>query len=338
VVIYKYMTYIQAFRVLAIKTLAIIGFVATGVLIVWLLIVGIQYMPGAFASLASIAESINTYRPAKELTLATEKTVVNSGESLTLSWTDMKQKHGTYVFSYTCTPGVTLEVKTLDGSLRSLTCNETFPLSPIEQSLTLYALSHEARFTDVPVTVSFSHETTDTRLESTTKITVVNATIPVGGIVVEEEEKEEERPVITTPTPAPKPQTPTPPLLYPQSNPNGFTDLAISTIGVGTLINGTFVYTATYDPDVRSAIKFDVKNIGTKTSETFVFTTLLPNGTTYTSPVQPALKPGERIEFTLGFDLGETRKEFVQVTSTVIVRGDTHVANNTSVWSIKVAN
>ncbi len=338
------MNNIQGFRVLVIKTLAIVGFIATAVLIVWLAVQGLKQLPAAFSSLASIAETVREYRPLKDLTLATEKTVINSGESLVLSWTDMKETDGAYTLSYACSPGVSLEVRTHEGTLTSLTCAEILHLRKDVQTLTVNVISTEARFVDVPVTLTFTSERTDTTKESTAKVTVVNASVPSGvlvdvleipevsvptPVVAVAEEKPVETPIVSTPTPV---------RVYPTSNPYGFTDLSITTVGIGTIEHGVFTYTGAYDRDDRSVIKFEVKNIGTKTSNTWLFRSILPNGDIYTSPIQPALMPGERIEFTLAFDFEDDsrRDDFVKITNTLSISEDINLKNNESVWHIPV--
>jgi hypothetical protein len=140
------------------------------------------------------------------------------------------------------------------------------------------------------------------------------------------------------PTPAPAP-TPKPVVttVYPQSNPNGFTDLAVTTLGSGVLRNGVFTFTAKYDRDLKNAIKFDIKNIGTKTSLPWSFETTLPSGQVYESAVQVALKPQEHVEFTLGFDLNvDEDEDLVKITNTVVTKNDTNSRNDSAVWFVVV--
>jgi hypothetical protein len=54
----------------------------------------------------------------------------------------------------------------------------------------------------------------------------------------------------------------------------------------------------------RIAVRFAVENLGTRTSPQWTFNAVLPTypGNIFSSPSQQALGPGDRIEFTLGFD------------------------------------
>ncbi len=337
---------------LSIKVLAIIGFFATGVLIAWLFVFVIKIAPSAFSSLASIAESIQSYHPINEISIATENSVVNSSESFQVSWTDMKQA-GEYHFTYICTPGVTLSVRDGDGLLAPIKCTDILTLPATAHGIFVTITSDEIRLTDVPLKVTFTNPEKNISLSSEMKITVVNATIPVREefptvvtpVVTPEPEKTEsalEPVVVTTPepqptsTPRPKAPTMTTTVVYPQSNPNGFTDLKVTTLGSGILKNGVFTYTAKYDRDLRNAIKFDIKNIGTKTSGSWTFKTLLPSGVVYESPVQIPLKPMEHVEFTLGFDLEDNSKDLVKITNTVYTKNDTNTKNNSAVWHVVV--
>lgn len=350
------------FRGVAIKSIAIIGFFATIILIVWMATEGIKRAPAAFSSLASIAESIANYRAVHELKIVTEKTVVNSDEPFQISWTDVKQA-GEYHFSYACTGGVDLLVRGGEGALVPVSCTDTLSLPATVHGLFLSVNSEDMRFTDIPLKVTFTNDAKDETLESETKITVVNATIPtteqpavavaetptpkpetvtpaepakdpVVTKPVETTETVVPTEVVSAPKPAPKPVTT---IVYPQSNPNGYSDLAIKTLGSGVLRNDVFTYTAKYDRDLRNSIKFDIRNVGSKTSKEWHFETILPDGTIYESDTQVGLKPNEHVEFTLGFTIDEdSKKDVVKITNTVYTEGDANGNNNSSVWHVAV--
>jgi hypothetical protein len=125
-------------------------------------------------------------------------------------------------------------------------------------------------------------------------------------------------PVSTTPAPAPTPRTAGPATsnTYPlsgaitaASNPSGYVDLSVRVIEQGVVNKDTGAFTASSspnraDPMTRVAVRFVVENIGTKTSPQFTFNAVLPTfpGDIFSSPTEQALGPGDRIEFTLGFD------------------------------------
>ncbi len=340
----------QTLKSAVVKTLAIVGFLVTIAFFVYITVEGSKRAPDGFSSLASIAETINLYRPAKELSIATEKIVVNSAESFQISWTDFRTP-GEYTFNYECVPGVRLEVRSGDGSFMPMACTDTLTLPTDVHGLFLTALSDDLRFTDVPLTLAFTNEKTKDTLKHTTKITVVNATIPVREVaqrevatttevaVVDTEKKPAEakpetvkepvKPVVEK-EPAAKPVTP------PAPAKETYTDLNVQILGAGMLENGAFGYTKTFSTDAQNAIRFDVANLGTKTSGNWSFTTLLPTGEVYTSPVQAPLAPQAHVVFTLGFYLDMPEGDVVTFTNTLSVSGDTRTANNSASLSVVV--
>jgi hypothetical protein len=340
----------------AIKTLAIIGFTATIVLGVWLAVQVVQLAPSAFSSLASLSESVYGKPNPDEINVVTSKSVVNNAETFTLRWSKV-DRPGEYRFTYACTQGVDVLIKNNNGDMVPAACDQPFTLSTSGETQ-IQVKSDVLRFIDVDYTVTFSDAgEREVAIADSDKFTVVNATIPQGGIVAgaeddnnevatETEEKEEmptpTTPVVTTPTapstPAPAPQ-PQYEFTYelPVSNPNGFVDLKANYLGVGELnSSNVFIPRATIDNDTRGALRFSVTNIGTKTSNEWTYEVDMPNGSTYESPKQTGLKPNETATIVLGFDTTET--------GTKAIKGDVKVANDRSntnndfSWSVKVTD
>lgn len=335
----------QTMKSAVVKSLAIVGFLVTAGGCIYFAVAGIQRMPWGFASLASIAESISQYRPTKELTIATEKIVVNSSDSFQITWTDLKAP-GEYQFSYACVSGVRLEVRSAEGSFVPMNCTDVLTLPSTATGLFLTALSDDNRFTDIPLTVSFTNTKTEQVFSHTTKITVVNAMIPVRDTITSTEtsatredggaKPAEETPATETPVVAEKPA----PVVAETPKPiaqETFTDLSVTILGSGMLQDGVFVPTKNFGRDLNNAIRFDVKNIGTKTSGSWSFTTVLPSGEVYTSPVQAPLAPQAHVVFTLGFYLDVPEGEVVTFTNTLSITGtDAKAGNNTASLSVVV--
>ena len=328
------------------KTFAIVGFTALLIFVVWLTVQLVSIIPGAFSSLASLANSVYNYDAKQELVVSTGNSVVNAGEAFTIMWSDIKTE-GTYTFMYTCTEGVALDVKNSEGKIVSLDCNEKLELGNAT-SLEALVASEKYRFVDIPYTITFTKADTTEAFRTTAKtITIVNATVPTTGSVVVTEPTAPTVP--TTPTvvtPTPKP-TYVPPktitvskVVYttPVSNPNGYTDLQVTLIGVGSLsTTRVFTPSKTIDADTTGAIQFEVKNIGTKTSSAWNYIAHLPSDITYTSPLQVVLKPQERAIITLGFNgIDDDGTERIDVTAVAV--GDIKIANNVFVSSVQVVN
>jgi hypothetical protein len=296
------------------NTLAIAGFVGIVLLLAWLSIQLVQLFPGAFSSLASLAEGVNLASETmvedanlQPIIVTSNTSLANSGEAITINW-DHKNARGSYVFTYDCLDGVA--INQIDGTTeRQLACDTNYNVGDVAD-LTIAIESEKSRFTDVAFRVGFL-ATNDTKPQTmgSDVVTIVNDSIE--GFVVNPVTQEVvvevvETPVAVTPA-APTPVTPVfeQEFVYaiPTSNPNGFTDLATAYIAVGDIIGSRFV-SGPVSVDNAGAIQFSVKNFGTKTSNTWTFSMELPNGGMYNSPTQVALKPNERAVLTIGFPAG----------------------------------
>ncbi len=116
-------------------------------------------------------------------------------------------------------------------------------------------------------------------------------------------------------TPSPNPITPTPgtkeeseyiinPITTPATD-YGLPDLEATINEIGYLdANKNLIATTTLNSGNIGAVKFTVKNVGTKTSDGWTFNAVLPTSPAHIfhSQGQKKLAPGEKIEFVMGFD------------------------------------
>ncbi len=288
------------------KSLAIAGFVAIIILIAWLSVQLVNVVPGAFSSLASLAESINQREQVVENEVATllvtsNSTLVNTGEVVTIAWNTAKAK-GSYTFSYECTDGMAVDLVNTDGT-KSISCDTNYNIGDTD-TLTITADSEKERFAELKYTIAFLG-TNDTKPRATgnASLTVVNSDIR--DEMLNPDETTEETPVEETvaelPTEAVTP-TYTQEYTYtiPVSDPNGRTDLGTRFLNTGRIIGQTF-FPGELMQNETGAIQFEVKNYGSKTSEVWTFSVTLPNGGTFESEEQNPLKPNERAVLTIGF-------------------------------------
>ncbi len=305
------------------KSLAIAGFIGLIIVIAWLGMQLVRVLPTAFNSLASLADSVYSY-DTRGLETTSTKGTASDGESVTISW-NVPKRTGTFAFSYACSEGLAIDMRDSLGAIKSLSCDTNYNIGSVS-AIDIVATSEKNRFTDLNYRIDFIPSGKEAPLMTDgSSITIVNATIGTTGTpvatstpvttapVVTEKPVEPEKPTTPTkPTTPVKPVAPAKPVYtqkpvysIPTSNPNGFTDLSVAFVGSGVLVGQTFKATGIIDNDETGAIKFEVKNIGTKTSSTWTYSAKLPNGETYTSPSQPALKPNERAIITLGFTMGD---------------------------------
>lgn len=292
--------------------MAIIGFVALIIIGMYGSVRVAQAVPGAFSKMAAAIVSITSiFVPANEtITLSLPSYSLLTDSPATLAFDHKNKKvEGSYAFRYSCVDGVSFNVVGDGGTSNTVVCNTAFNFTPFNNSVTIVPASTATRFTDVEVFVTFTPSGAATP-------TVIGSTL-----VTLENQKLSTTPTPTTgttgttgttpTTPAPKPTTPKPPrttIVVPQgraSDPNGYVDLAPRVIEVGYLDStGAFYASSTPSRNQRVAVRFAVENLGTKTSPAFTFSAVLPTFPPYTyfAPSQVQLGPGDRIEYTIGFD------------------------------------
>jgi hypothetical protein len=294
------------------KSLAIAGFIAILLIVAWLAIQLVHLSPGAFSSVASLAESVNQNQNTiidsevemGVLTLSNSTSLLNTGETVVVTWSKVSS-NGSYAFAYDCIDGVALEHISNTG-IRPIECATNYNVGDIN-SLTLAIDSEKNRYADVPYTISFLRTNdTEPRALGSDTVTVVNTDI--NNQFTQSEEKDDSVAIETEDTSTNSNEsTPGVPSFtqeftyaIPSSDPNGYTDLGATYVGVGEIMSQSFV-PGIVETNSDGAIQFTVKNFGTKTSQNWTFTLELPNGNTYESPTQTALKPNERAVVTIGF-------------------------------------
>jgi hypothetical protein len=90
------------------------------------------------------------------------------------------------------------------------------------------------------------------------------------------------------------------------SQPNGRIDLSVHILetGIVSTSTNTFVATSPIATSQKGAVRFEVINLGSKESGSWTFNAVLPTYPRHIfhSTTQQSLLPGDKIEFTLGFD------------------------------------
>lgn len=322
------------------KILVIIGFIATVFLIIFLFYKAFALFPNVLSSLSATSNKIHSYDPQSSFALTPSKEVASVGDIITLS-IEKSRSNLAYTLTPSCATGTVLARIETNESLSKLPCNEATLVTNVKEPIQIRIQESTERATDVLFTATAYKDTKAIGIGTTT-VRVMNAETdkeatsgdiskPAKPDVSSPKEENVTSPVTVSPTPIPKPKVT---YAYPTSNPNGISDLMVTTTGVGRLVNGNFVKTSEFDVDQHNAIKVMVKNVGTKTSKSWKIRTILPSGETYTSDTQNALKPKEYVEFTIGFFLDKDKSP-VTVTSTVLV-DDANSKNDTSKKSVTV--
>lgn len=285
------------------RTLSIFAFIFVIIIGIFGSLMLARSIPNLFSGTASAISSIFTSSnngtekgegtstnggTAQSLVVSASTDIVTNNQAFTLSWGHSgKTTDGTYAFHYDCTDGISFTSPT--G--QSIACGTPFTLenagsvaltthasTTVDKEISLWVdfipqgAGQAAIWNAVQVTVKKAVNTGSAPGSTGTGTTITYPVVPV-------------------------------------SDPNGFVDLSVRVVGVGVVnaSSGTF-YPTTYPSrsslSDRIAIRFEVKNEGTKTSPQWFFRANLPTTQTYTfnSQAQQALRPGESIIFTLAFD------------------------------------
>lgn len=315
---------------MAYKLLAGIGLVALIVLAILLGILLVRGGGSAFQNLAAVFTSFTTDEPEERLTLAADPGVIAPGDTTTLSWAHTgTTEGGSYAFKYPCTNDVVIATNGQD-----VFCNKSFDVPHTTTALDL-AVTTDESFVVVPLEVHFTPNGADTAsLVGRTSVTVTRNVTAIATTTPSESLTGEPTTVTQTPTV----ETPLPPVttftttVGRVSDPNGFSDLQVRVLEVGTLSSsGRFQATdERIDDDAMVAIKFEIENVGTKTVPAgWRFEVDMPTRPSgiYTAPRQAELTPGRTIEYVLGFDQVDPDRDDT-ITATIRIDSDKRVTES----------
>ncbi|MDQ3076787.1 MAG: hypothetical protein M3Q63_01905 [bacterium] len=282
----------------ALKIIVLIGLIA-------LLIVGIllpiKLVPNAVTSIKNGFTSL--FGTDSKVTLLTDKKEIQSGEPFTLTWNGRLQKDGSYVLTYSCTPGVEVQTS-VNIPNQKVPCDTPYYFSPRDNSITIVIISENDQSATVPVNLGFlANNSNETEVVGDTTFAINNASIPTTPTPVATSTPRVPEPTIpATSTPAtstprvPEPTTPTPskptPTTPSQPQAPAIADLAVS------------ILTVTYPTQDQVTVKFNVSNVGTKSSGTWNLKATMPSKSNpvYTALNQKSLNPQDGIIYTLTFD------------------------------------
>lgn len=257
-----------------------------------------------------------------------QETSVTSGKPFVLSWSHLsKSTDGFYTMSYPCTDGFFLTAETQVQGKEIVFCNTPFRSITSGNEITLTASSTKLREVKLPLTISFTKNDSDrVKKLGVIEVKVINSAIPILATTTAStttSHTSSSTAVVpgtgnsnTGGTYAPPAQTPgqttsrTYTVNVPGSgtyvnNPNGKPDLHPRILQVGYIdSSNNFIPSDTVNRNQRVAVRFIVENLGNKESGTWRFNAILPTYPNYTfnSDSQATMLPGDRVEFTLGFD------------------------------------
>jgi hypothetical protein len=290
------------------KILAVVGAVSILSLTGFLAVTVISNAPNIIGSIkAQVVNITQTFIPAERIVLTVNNNSPLSGDVIKISFEHIsKGADGSYSFFYECKEGVYFEkVANFKPTGEIVFCNTPYNFNNIDNtfSVAVFSKSKNSEEVEVPISINFVRVGSDriskrgsTTLSVLTEKILEEVFVPRNNTVRTYGSKTEETTLINnTQSSSSK-----------ISNPSGVVDLKPRIIAVGQIDRATNVFTATttISGSSRGAVKFEVENVGTKISPDWTFNVVLPTFPSYIyhSKIQQALLPGDRIEYTIGFD------------------------------------
>ncbi len=262
------------------KILFIIGIIAVVFILAFAIM---KFIPALFSSFASVGNLISSPFQKNEVVVSVNDPNLIDGDKFALNWEYKTEKEGGFYLTYKCLDD--LSVTTADSKI--VLCNTRYPL-PADANSAEFGIGYakENSFIDLPLEVSFIESSNDTVLASgQTTVTVQdsNNPVPVGTIAG------------ATVTAGPVTTTST----------SGAT---VSTAPTYTSLPADLAI-INADPVDDLTVQFVVRNNGGQNTGNWIFNYSTPGEGTEDSPLQPNLRPGDTIKFTLRFDSGTPEGE-----------------------------
>ena len=291
----------EQMKSLLIQGLAVIGFIAILFVGLWGTVKVVKLAPSVLSNLAAVTSFTSVFVPNERITINTTNTLVASDTEFELTWKHSgKPENGTYTFSYACKEGLTFETPKEGGVYEEVGCDSPYSFSNDTNPLFLTPISQVSRFVDVPIIITSVNESGESTTLDDSFLTVINEAVSGSSLsptdtnsesqLTRGEQTDEVFPISDSRT---------------VSDTSGRVDLVVRIIDVGTIdTHDTFTAAASINIKDKGAIRFSVTNAGSKTSDNWTFNAVLPTFPMHIfhSTGQKALNPGDRIDFTLGFD------------------------------------
>lgn len=292
--------------------------------------------------LKDIASTVNTrvnlalvsvssiFKSAPKIALESDLYNVESGDVFSLAWKMSNDSKGTSSLSYPCIAGSSLSLVMEDNSKQPISCEKSIQILSTKNVVSLVAETSLNQYTDLPITVEFrdgefATEASvlitvnnpkikfDPKANAVSPVTLPTQNTPTKVVIPVVKETQVASPTSSNPA---KPNSeiasgPKQDKIYPISNTPVVTadknsDLAVKILEIGFIDKNTntFISTTTLKAGDRIAVRFEIQNIGGRATGDWRFNAVLPTYPSYifSSDGQQSLFPGDKIEFTIGFD------------------------------------
>jgi hypothetical protein len=278
------------FRENFLRVIAVIGLIAILLLGAWGIIQLAFYLPTFFGNFGQARESLTAAYPAQSV----------SDKASPLSWKHAgKDGEYSYSVSYSCAPGLAFAAPVPTGAFQLVKCDTPFNYVNASSTMPMIpVLAPGVKEASTTITVAATRLSDGTiSVKGTAKTSVSASTTPAAAAPDAAAKPETPKPAATTPKPA-SPAKPAATYVPSGRTQNlyGAPDLAVQITASPTQAQA----------GSRISLQFVITNIGTNVAPAgWTFNAILPYQPIYVYPSggQQALYPGDRIVYTLGYDV-----------------------------------
>ena len=262
-----------------------------------------------------------------ETIVTADRTRIASGEIALLTWNGPVRMTGVYSLTVPCKDGIVAAFHTGE----QISCDQPFFFTSADNTVAYRLYNTSGSEQSIPAYINYKNEEED---ESIIGDTFVNVTHGVGAPATGTPVTPSEPTTPVVVTPPSTPTTPTTPSKPTTPTSQTIADLTLTLTDIGWLDDNNVFRSGSNAPaNAKSAIKFTVRNIGSRASGAWSFTAQLPSAANpnYQSPVQNSIGAGGSSEFTLGFDTAGTPRPVVIGVNNNRAVNERSYANNTLV-------
>lgn len=275
------------FRENLLRVIAVIGLIAILLLGAWGIIKLAFYLPTFFDNLGKAKESLTVSAPTQS----------TSDKPFTLTWKHVgKESEYSYSVSYSCAQGLMFAAPVPTGAYQLIPCDTPFNYVGATSTMPVIPVLKDAARATTTLTLAATRLSDGVVTKKATAVTTVNASTTASG------------PAYTGAATTIKPTTTTKPSTSSTKPSTTYVPSGRTTNLYGAPDLSVQILTAPVQASVgaRVSLQFVITNIGTNSAPAgWSFNAILPYTPTYVYPAggQQMLYPGDKIVYTLGYDV-----------------------------------
>lgn len=280
----------KSIKDIIIKVLFIIGIIFILLLLAFAVV---RIIPRVFSSFATVGDIFTSPLKDKEITITSNSQDLSDQDAFQLNWNYSGNENGNFYLRYDCLDGIKLRI--LGENSKNLLCNTPYNLGQANTAQFQVAYTKENSFSDLPINISFSQNSnSETIATGSINLNVKNGDGNDNGNSTGDNNVDSE--IINVGDNSKDNNTDNDNVGSNNNNSGGSTNnnpVIVSRPADLSILN---MY------QIGNTIRFDVYNLGGRSTGVWKYSYSLPNENTVTSPYQLSLNPGQGIRYTLTLD------------------------------------